>query len=330
MEKEKISVVIPVYNVEKYIRNCLDHVTAQTYENLEIILVDDGSTDDSGKLCDLYAMNDPRIRVIHKENGGSSSARNVGIKEATGAYIGFLDADDWADETMYEVLYKAVSENNADIAEVMSMDFSEDGELLKGPRLSTGKTTFIPSEEDFRLLMLHEGDSSFCTKLIRADFCKKFSFSEHKLNEDFLMIVEMLQHTGGVYSIEEPHYNILIRHGSNQRSGYKAHLYEAVIDNSDYAFEVMKERFPSCVKETERFRYVQRLMFLLHIPVELMTADNACYMKVINEIRSEKAFWKSNPFLTDKEKRNLTRLSAAPVAVKKAHRIIMKVKGVKK
>ena len=330
MEKEKISVVIPVYNVEKYLNKSLDHVISQTYTNLEILLIDDGSTDKSGAICDEYAARDPRIRVIHKQNGGSSSARNVGIREATGAYIGFLDADDWADETMYETLYKAVSDNNADIAEVMSQDFSESGELLKGPRLNTGKTTFISSEEDFRLLMMHEGDSSFCTKLIRADFCKQFSFSENKLNEDLLLILEMLQKTDGVYSVEEPHYSILIRNGSNQRSGYKAHLYEAVIANSDYAFEVMKERFPSCLLETERFRYVQRLMFLLHIPVSLMTPENACYQKVISEIRDEKDAWKSNPYLTAKEKKNLAILARTPVLSKRVHGLIMKLKKISK
>lgn len=327
MESKKISVVVPVYNVEKYLDNTITHITGQTYKNLEILLVDDGSTDKSGIICDEYAKKDSRIRVIHKENGGSSSARNVGIKEATGDYIGFLDADDWADETMYEVLYKAISENNGDIAEVMSRDFSETGELLKGPRLNTGKVTFIPREEDFRLLMMHEGDSSFCTKLIRADFCKQFSFSEYKLNEDFLLIVEMLLKTDGVYSIEEPHYNILIRNGSNQRSGYKAHLYEAVIDNSDYAYAVMQDYFPSCVTEAERFRYVQRLMFLLHIPVSLMTRDNKCYQKVIGEIRSERTLWEQNPFLSAKEKKNLNILAKAPRLSKRAHGIIMKLKS---
>lgn len=326
MEPQKISVVVPVYNVEKYLDNTISHIINQSYKNLEILLVDDGSTDKSGEICDKYAGIDSRIRVIHKKNGGSSSARNVGIKEATGDYIGFLDADDWADETMYEVLYKAISESGGDIAEVMSQDFSEEGELLKGPRLNTGKVTFIPREEDFRLLMMHEGDSSFCTKLIRADFCKQFSFSENKLNEDFLLIVEMLLKTDGVYSIEEPHYNILIRNGSNQRSGYKAHLYEAVIDNSDYAFSIMQEYFPSCVTEAERFRYVQRLMFLLHIPVSLMTKENKCYQKVIGEIKTEKALWQKNPYLSDKEKKNLSILAKCPKFSKRVHSIIMKIK----
>ncbi|MBO7600407.1 MAG: glycosyltransferase family 2 protein [Lachnospiraceae bacterium] len=326
MEDKKISVVVPVYNVAKYLDKAILHIQNQTYQNLEILLIDDGSTDGSSQMCDHYAAFDSRIRVIHKPNGGSSSARNVGIREATGDYIGFLDADDWAEDDMYETLYNVMEEHDCDIAEVMSRDFDEEGNLLKGPRLDTGNVTFISREEDFRLLMMHQGDSSFCTKLIRSDFCKQFSFSEHKLNEDFLLIVEMLLKTNGVYSIEKPYYNILIRKGSNQRSGYKAHLYEAVINNSDYAYEVMKEYFPSCLHEADRFRYVQRLIFLLHIPVSLMTKDNECYQKVISEIRDEKEIWQNNEFLTDKEKRNLSILSRTPVFSKRVHGVIMKFK----
>lgn len=322
-----ISVVVPVYNVEKYLDNTITHIINQTYKNLEILLVDDGSTDSSGSICDKYAEADSRIRVIHKKNGGSSSARNVGIREATGDYIGFLDADDWADETMYETLLKAAVENNAVICEVMSQDFDEDGNLLKGPRLNTGNVTFIPTEEDFRLLMMHIGDSSFCTKLIKADFCKQFAFPENKLNEDFLLILEMLMKCEGVYSIEEPHYNILIRGGSNQRSGFRPLLYDAIIENSDFAYKMMEESFPSCKTETERFRFVQRLMYLLHIPVEQMTKDNRTYQKVISEVKAEKSVWKNNPYLSEKEKRNLSILAVAPIFSKKVHRIIMKIKN---
>ena len=324
-----ISIVVPVYNVEQYLDKTITHIINQTYQNLEILLVDDGSTDKSGIICDEYAKKDSRIKVIHKKNGGSSSARNVGIREATGAYIGFLDADDYADEEMYETLHNAAITHNATIVECMSQDFDEEGNLLKGPRLNTGKVTFIPSKEDFRLLMIHLGDSSFCTKLIEASFCKKFSFSEDRLNEDFLLILEMILRTDGVYSVEKPFYNILIRSGSNQRSGFKENLYNAVIDNSDYAYKVMEENFVEAKKETERFMAYQRLMYLLHIPLEMMKKNNAYYMKVISEVRSNLSLWKTNPFLTDKEKRNLRILARCPRFSKFMHNIIMHVKGIK-
>jgi len=102
--KNKISIVIPVYNVEPYIRKCLDSVTCQTYDNLEILLVNDGSADKCGKICDEYASLDSRIRVFHKENGGLSSALNVGLSNFTGDYVGFVDSDDWIEAVMFETL----------------------------------------------------------------------------------------------------------------------------------------------------------------------------------------------------------------------------------
>ena len=115
-KKDLISVVIPVYNTEKYLKECIDSVINQSYNNLEIILVDDGSTDNSLEICNKYADMDKRIKVIHKNNGGLSDARNVGIENANGKYITFVDSDDFIENDMYELLYNDVCENNAEIA----------------------------------------------------------------------------------------------------------------------------------------------------------------------------------------------------------------------
>ena len=112
----KISVIVPVYNVEKYLRKCIESILNQTFREFELILVDDGSTDSSGKICDEYALKDSRIKVIHKENGGASSARNAGLDVAKGEYIGFVDSDDWIEMDMYGELYRLIKENNTDIS----------------------------------------------------------------------------------------------------------------------------------------------------------------------------------------------------------------------
>ena len=116
MDKELISVIIPIYNVEKYLNKCIESVVNQTYKNIEIILVDDGSTDASSKMCDEWKTKDSRIEVIHKENGGLSSARNAGIAIAKGDYIGYVDSDDWIAQDMYEVLYNLIKENKCQIS----------------------------------------------------------------------------------------------------------------------------------------------------------------------------------------------------------------------
>ena len=116
MEKELISVIIPCYNVEKYIDRCMESVLNQTYRNLEIILVDDGSTDGTGEIIKKYAEHDHRIKILHQKNKGAGAARNAGMEIASGSYIGFVDSDDWIAEDMYEYLIGIIKEEDADIA----------------------------------------------------------------------------------------------------------------------------------------------------------------------------------------------------------------------
>ena len=117
MEKKPlISVIVPVYDVQKYVRKSVESILQQTYKNLEIILVDDGSTDESGNICDMLACSDNRVTVIHKKNGGLSDARNAGLDRATGELIGFVDSDDYIEKNMYEVLEERMRINEADIS----------------------------------------------------------------------------------------------------------------------------------------------------------------------------------------------------------------------
>ena len=112
---ERISVIVPIYNTEKYLARCIESILCQTYTNLEIILVDDGSTDKSGDICDFYARKDNRVKVVHKENGGAAAARNFALNMVTGQYIGFVDSDDYTDIEMYQKLYEKAKQENADI-----------------------------------------------------------------------------------------------------------------------------------------------------------------------------------------------------------------------
>lgn len=127
MENELISVIIPVYNVDRYLKQCIQSVTSQTYTNLEIIIINDGSSDNCSKICDEWAKKDSRINVIHKENQGLCAARNDGLRICKGEYISFIDSDDYADVKMIEQLYVAAKENKADISACFECAF-EDGE----------------------------------------------------------------------------------------------------------------------------------------------------------------------------------------------------------
>ena len=116
LENELISIIIPIYNVENYLRQCLDSIIAQTYQNFECLLINDGSPDNSADICNEYVSKDSRFRYFEKENGGVSSARNLGIERSEGAYITFIDSDDWVDSDYLEVLYNALIDENADIS----------------------------------------------------------------------------------------------------------------------------------------------------------------------------------------------------------------------
>ena len=124
-----ISLIVPVYNISKYLRRCVDSILEQSYENLEIILVDDGSTDDSGGICDLYEERDNRVQVIHKANNGLSSARNAGLSAIKGEYVGFVDGDDFIDKYMYETLVRAALDNDAHVAQTGFHHTDENGNI---------------------------------------------------------------------------------------------------------------------------------------------------------------------------------------------------------
>ena len=179
MDEVLISVVVPVYNVEHYLKKCVDSICHQTYRNLEIILVDDGSTDCSGSLCDEFATSDSRIRVIHKSNGGLSDARNAGMELASGEWWMFVDSDDYIAPDTAETLLLAAVENHCEIAVCNMMRIYEDGkqEPFYCP---VTEPTIWAGEQRFETLR----QPSVCNKLFRADLFKELRFPKGKFYED--------------------------------------------------------------------------------------------------------------------------------------------------
>lgn len=326
MRKDKISVVVPVYNAEKDLPRLMESLLSQTYPEIEIVLVNDGSKDSSGKLCDEYDSKYPNVFAYHQENAGSSAARNEGIRHATGDYIGFCDSDDYVEKDMYESLLSAAKDNpDGKIYQIMTCYETQSGEVLLGPVADSEEVKVIPSAEMFRLLMLHKGDASFCTKLLPAEWMKNYSFPEGKLNEDFELLLRMIQNTDCVYSVEKLGYHIVLSDVSNTRGTFKREFYDAMIANSDTAYRLAEEKYPQALPEAERFRFFQRLDYLLHIPVEEMKNNEVCD-GIIRFLRENKDRIDKNPFLSAKEKKNLKILMRCPKLSKRAHRVVMKVK----
>lgn len=182
MEKYKISIIIPCYNVEKYVGKCIESVICQTYKNTEIILVDDGSNDKTGDICDGYYLKDNRIKVIHKINGGQSSARNEGLRIATGDYIFFVDSDDWIVTKTLSYLMNLIQANSAQCAIGRTVKATDkNGMIIYGKRVNWSDKE-IDSAEAMRMVLLC--GSGAVNKLIKREFVSDIAFPEGIINED--------------------------------------------------------------------------------------------------------------------------------------------------
>ncbi len=230
-----ISVIVPVYKTEDYLKRCVDSILASTHENIEVILVDDGSPDNSGKICDEYAEKDARVKAIHKKNGGLSSARNAGLDAATGEYITFVDSDDYIADDIYEKLVIRLEAKDADIAMMGVMPVSEDCIEISGAATSYAKyPDTISGEELFSKICERELETSVWSKLFVAKLFESVRFDEKKLNEDFLLLSEMLiGNNVTVALVDAIGYYYYTRTGSITKSGFGKSLYDAVYNTCD-------------------------------------------------------------------------------------------------
>ncbi len=323
MSTPLITVIVPVYNIEKYLERCVRSIQSQTYTNLEILLVDDGSTDSSGEICDTLAREDARICVIHKENGGSSSARNMGIARARGKYLGFVDSDDYITADMYELLYRGITSFDAQIAQAGRDEIDESGKKLPNICEPPEEKVFIEAQDFLKEMLLHRGDCSFCTKLVKKDLFETGMFPEGELNEDFHLMVQLMERVKGVVSLPEQTYHVFYRVGSNTRKESKEHFSRVFgdnVNNADMAEKLVAESFPQLQDIAFRFGMFQRLDYLLHIPVGQMNRENVQYADICRHVR--KNWWKTmrNKYLSGKNKLYLTLFAVAPKGVRSIHK----------
>ncbi|SFN78625.1 Glycosyltransferase involved in cell wall bisynthesis [Pseudobutyrivibrio sp. UC1225] len=210
----KISVIVPVYNVENYLDRCIESIVNQSYRNLEIILVNDGSTDKSGEICNRLARVDNRIRVIHKENGGLSSARNAGLDSATGDYIAFIDSDDYIHTKMYEILVKVQKDTGADIVSCGYQMFDE-GDVPK--EIDYDNFEFFEYTGTDIYNQLWDRDTSTviqCQKLFNKDVFSHIRYPEGRIHEDVYVIHRELGKVNKYVFVDIPFYYYMIRNGS--------------------------------------------------------------------------------------------------------------------
>lgn len=323
MEKPLISIIIPIYNIKEYLPRCVHSITAQTYKNLEILLVDDGSTDGTGELCEELAKEDLRIRVFHKENGGSSSARNLGIAKATGEYLGFVDSDDYIGSDMYERLYEGIEKYNVTVAQIGRDELDEEGRQLPNICEPPHSAICMESVDFLRELLMHRGDCSFCTKLFQRKLLEKRQFPVGALNEDFHLLIQLLPQIGMIASLPQQDYHVFCRLGSNTRKqdGF-SRVFADNVDNADMVMEIVGQSYPELMAEAFRFGIFQRLDYMLHIPIHQMNKDNEMYRSIVKYLRKNWMRGMANSILTVKNKCYHTIFAIAPKTARQVHQKI--------
>lgn len=258
-----ISVIVPVYKVEKYLRQCVESIQAQTYKDLEIILVDDGSPDKCPNICDELAKKDGRIKVVHKENGGQSTARNQGLSYATGEFIGFVDSDDTIEPNMYQTLYQLINCYQVDIAMCGCNTIDERSTMLATTK-DIGQPLLLNQNELWHEVFA-ELNNAVWNKLFKASLLKDIRFPEDIIHgEDLLFNIEYLKlcNTGVITS--EPLYNYLKREGSVTKQAFSSKkLFE--ITSKDMARDIIKEWHPELVPVANLFAFRARMNVLRSI-----------------------------------------------------------------
>lgn len=285
-----VSIIVPVYNVEAYLEKCLDSMLDQTYSNIEIVLINDGSTDNGPKICDEYAKKDSRVKVIHKANSGVSDTRNIGLEAAKGSYVTFVDSDDWIEKDYVENLYRAIIENKADYATCgYNRVYGNKSEKIN----SSGETITYSAREYLIKLLNVQSSYGFChMKLIKKDIIKDTKFYKGLVvGEDALFNIELCKNITKAVVLEQPLYNYRFNANSVVRK-----YDENYMNKYQESMEIMNNYIMKEYKEDKEIRQNLYNYVAYHI---LLVAVNYCFNpNNKNKIKSLKNIYNIEIFKT--------------------------------
>ena len=271
-----VSIVIPVYNVEQYLRACLDSIAEQTYSDLEVILVDDGSTDQSGMICDLYASKDPRFRVIHQSNAGAANAKNTGLDAVSGNYVTFIDSDDWVEPDWIETMLTALESTDADVAEC---DFKKEFMGYSEPGNDTYITGDYTAEEYLSFYLDNWTCSLFWNKLFRTELTRNVRFRrERRCIDDEFFTYKVLSGASRIVRVRKQLYHY------RQRISSAVSSEKNRLQITDDALEVLIERYEWV---SERFPELKRIYLRHDVGILFYFADAFVFSdRTIQKFRS--------------------------------------------
>lgn len=241
----KISIIIPCYNVERYLEKCVESVINQTYHNLEIILVDDGSTDTTGRMCDEFIQKDSRIRVVHKNNGGLSDARNAGIDVAVGDFYFFVDGDDFIESDACENMISEMQDSSVSLVSAGIIAEYTNGYTSS---IMSKERMFLTKEEAFQKLLgaTRTIGQSSCNKLFRKNLFETIRYKKGIINEDMEILPRILDICDKVVLLNKPVYHYIKREGSITESAFSIWKYEGIAIAKD-TLTLCKKKYPSIV-----------------------------------------------------------------------------------
>lgn len=305
-EEGMISVIIPVYNVEPYLRKCLDSVICQTYRNLDIIVVDDGSTDDSGQICDEYQNMDDRISVFHKKNEGLSSARNLGLQYVKGEYIGFVDSDDFIDEDMYESMLHEMKEDVDIVICGRRICFPKEMHQKSKAAFCAPRCIKMDNATAMEKFLQNKNISmAVWDKVYRSALFKEVSFPYKRVCEDIPVTYKLIAKSRNIVHLGKPKYNNFHRNGSISRQEF----YYRLVDYAVFAGQVCKNvaiEYPQLLMQAEALYIMCALVTLKKIQA---CQNRSSYTDM--EKRILKAFWHmylrilQNPYILSENKREI-------------------------
>lgn len=301
-----ISIIVPIYRVEKYLPKCIESLMAQTYSDLEIILVDDGSPDGCGRICDEYAALDNRLIVIHQQNAGVSAARNAGLKAASGEYIGFCDPDDWAAHNMYEELVAAMEQNDADLA-ICGYNYYDEQYQVDTTRLYAEREIEVIDQKTLMDRLADMPPSirhGVWNKLFKYNLLHRIKFDKKlKSSEDLKFLNEYILKVKKAAVVHKPLYQNLVRSSSATHGGlsvqsladsFAVHeqMYQMAID----AYPELKDRALAFLMDVLVLKYNEATRSFLKIPAREQTAAEARLEEMRRSIH--RYAWRA---LTDRE-----------------------------
>ncbi|WP_078545763.1 glycosyltransferase family 2 protein [Litchfieldia alkalitelluris] len=283
----KISIIVPVYNVAKYLNRCITSILEQTFRDFEVILVNDGSIDNSKTICEEFAQKDSRIRVINKINGGLSDARNAGLKVSLGEFIAFVDGDDFIDPRMYEYLYRLIKENDAAISTCKIKSYYEE-DIIEQSYINIESLYIFDSRTAIKCLYSGELTGfSACNKLFSKKLFEKLEFPQGRVYEDAAIMYQLYDKANKIVSIDHAFYYYLRRENSITSSKFSEKRLD-IVQNFIETYSFMEEKYPEICDLLVALYFSSLRNMIVDIINEKSVIKNIKYIYIVrNHIKNQ-------------------------------------------